>query len=153
QLNNQPPSRSNPARRAISHDGRRRRPGLTRGPARAPKQSTTRSDPAPPRRALLVRSVCSNPSCSKQELERELKLPRIICRSVLSKRRRKGCSAGNVGKICVIEDIEDFGPELQCGVFSNGRVLDQRKIHSALARSGNDIPCRVAEGELRRHLK
>src|ERR1041385_4704063 len=71
---------------------------------------------------------------SKQQFQSELDLAWIFRRCVPAETRRERRSAGNIGKIGVVEQIEHFAPKLQAGVFFKSRLLNQRKVKVAFAR-------------------
>jgi hypothetical protein len=76
----------------------------------------------------------------EEQLERELGDARIVCRrsilwsgaGYLAKRSAERCA--RIAEVCVVEEIEVFGSELQRCAFGKGEVASDGHIHVGVTR-------------------
>lgn len=75
----------------------------------------------------------------EEQLERELGDARIVCRrsilwsgaGYLAKRSAERCA--RIAEVCVVEEIEVFGSELQRGTFGKGEIASDGHIDVGIA--------------------
>src|SRR5262249_52901383 len=93
-------------------------------------------------------------NCLKTHLQSKLDLARVKSLGDLA----EGCRTREISvwreKVSVVQQVEEFGPELQPGVFERQlETLVRRKIQLVEVRTTGNIPSRIPERGSDGHLK
>src|SRR5262249_29062948 len=86
---------------------------------------------------------------SENKLGSELDLAVVTGRRRNCPERSGAKRAVRIGKLRVIEGVEEFRPELEFCAFFDRKILDQRKVGIHEARSREIVPAEISEGERR----